>query len=94
MNMELAFLMRKMRRLKDIKQEQMAKLMGMSRQAISRIENGETQIKAVDLFRWVQTTHGQDMLINFMMSADLVSTAVTSIPGVTMLITNLSLLAA
>ena len=72
-------LLRKMRLIAGLTQENMASKMHMSRSTISRLENEEIEIRITDFWDWVKTTQGQDMLITFMMSADILTTAPTVI---------------
>lgn len=72
-------LLRKMRLIAGLTQENMASKMHMSRSTISRLENEEIEIRITDFWDWVKTTQGQDMLITFLMSADIITSMPTII---------------
>lgn len=63
-------------------QREMAKIMNLDATCISKYENNRYNIAATDLFRWIKTTQAQDLLMSFMLSADVITSSM-AIPGIT-----------
>ncbi|KAB8139068.1 helix-turn-helix transcriptional regulator [Gracilibacillus oryzae] len=81
MEFEIRDLLKEMRLKAKLTQKELAMKMGMDRTTVSKFETGTYTIAAADLFRWVKTTDGQDQLINFMYSTQIITDAITSVPG-------------
>jgi len=61
--MEFGSILRKMRVVAEISQEEMAEKLHMSRSNISRLENNRMELKAVDLIKWCRITNNPDVLM-------------------------------
>jgi len=84
--LEFGSVLRRMRRVADISQEEMAEKLHMSRSNVSRLENNRMDLKAVDLINWCRITNHPDILMSFIYGADVASTLIGS--GATTLITG------
>ncbi|MCM3739193.1 helix-turn-helix domain-containing protein [Oceanobacillus luteolus] len=83
---EFGSVLRKMRVVADISQEEMAEKLHMSRSNVSRLENNRMELKAVDLIKWCRATNNPDVLMALYAGIDVTATLVTS--GATALITG------
>ncbi|WP_163579066.1 helix-turn-helix transcriptional regulator [Gracilibacillus saliphilus] len=66
-------------------QSEMARIFKVNRSTISRIENGDIEMKIDDFWEWVRytkTPQTQEMLINFLISAQVISDTMINMPGV------------
>lgn len=61
--MEFGSVLKKMRVVAEISQEEMAEKLHMSRSNISRLENNRMELKAVDLINWCRITNNPDVLM-------------------------------
>lgn len=84
--MEFGSVLRRMRRVADLSQEEMAEKMHMSRSNISRLENDRMELKAADLIQWCRITNNPDVLMALYQGIDVTATLVAS--GATTLITG------
>lgn len=84
--MEFGSLLKKMRVVADISQEEMAEKLHMSRSNVSRLENNRMDLKAVDLIKWCRVTDNPDVLMALYAGIDVTATLVAS--GATTLITG------
>ncbi|WP_405103142.1 helix-turn-helix transcriptional regulator [Oceanobacillus sp. FSL H7-0719] len=76
--MEIGAKLKKMRRGAGISQQLMADLLHISRSNVSRLENENIELKAVDLIKWCKITNNPDMLMVLYASIDVTSTLVNS----------------
>jgi transcriptional regulator with XRE-family HTH domain len=83
---EFGSLLKKMRVVADISQEEMAEKLHMSRSNVSRLENNRMDLKAVDLIKWCRVTDNPDVLMALYAGIDVTATLVAS--GATTLITG------
>lgn len=60
---EFGSILKKMRVVADISQEEMAEELHMSRSNVSRLENNRMELKAVDLIKWCRITNNPDVLM-------------------------------
>ncbi|MEN2765651.1 helix-turn-helix domain-containing protein [Ornithinibacillus xuwenensis] len=82
--LELAAVLKKMRRRSGLSQEALAPRLHMSRSNISKLERGKLDIRGNDLLRWAQETSSQDILISIACNIDL-ATATDMISQLTQL---------
>lgn len=68
--MEIPAALIKMRKEAKLKQTCMAKLMGMTRSNIAKLETGRIHTKAEDLLKWCKITNNPDMLMALYAAVD------------------------
>lgn len=68
--MDVGPILRKMRKDAGMSQEDIALDLHMSISNISRIETGKYEAKAVDVWKWVNTTGTQDVLAAMILGLD------------------------
>lgn len=86
--MEFGSILRKMRVVADISQEEMAEQLHMSRSNISRLENNRMELKAADLIKWCRITNNPDVLMALYAGVEVVN----QLQPITQLITGTILL--
>lgn len=79
--MEIPAALIKMRKEAKLKQTCMAKLMGMTRSNIAKLETGRIQTKAEDLLKWCKITNNPEMLMVLYAAIDIATTAAPLITG-------------
>lgn len=79
--MEIPAALTKMRKEAKLKQTCMAKLMGMTRSNIAKLETGRIQTKAEDLLKWCKITNNPEMLMVLYAAIDIATTAAPLITG-------------
>ncbi|WP_106494932.1 helix-turn-helix domain-containing protein [Lentibacillus sp. Marseille-P4043] len=84
--MEFGPVLRRMRRVADISQEEMAEKLHISRSNISRLENDKLDLKAADLIKWCNITNNPDVMMAFIYGTDVVTSLIST--GASQLITG------
>ncbi|MFC4661702.1 helix-turn-helix domain-containing protein [Oceanobacillus aidingensis] len=79
--MEIPAALTKMRKEAKLKQTCMAKLMGMTRSNIAKLETGRIQTKAEDLLKWCKITNNPEMLMVLYAAVDIATTSAPLITG-------------
>lgn len=70
MKIEFGPFLRKIRKSAGMSQEDIALDLHMSISNISRIETGKYEAKAIDVWKWVNTTGSQDVLAALVLGVD------------------------
>lgn len=68
--MEFGAILRKMRKGAGYSQEQLAEEIHISRSNISRLETENLELKAADLFGWMNATQSQEMIAALALGID------------------------
>lgn len=71
--MEFGGVLRRMRRLADLSQEELAEKLHISRSNISKLESNKMQLRAADMINWCKVTNHPDVLIAFVYGADVMA---------------------
>ncbi|WP_339233903.1 helix-turn-helix transcriptional regulator [Oceanobacillus sp. FSL W7-1281] len=79
--MEIPAALTKMRKEAKLKQTCMAKLMGMTRSNIAKLETGRIQTKAEDLLKWCKITNNPEMLMILYAAVDVATPLTQMITG-------------
>ncbi len=82
--MEFGAVLRRMRRVADISQEEMAEALHISRSNISRLELNKIELKAADLINWCKITNHPEVMMAFIYGTDVM----VALHGATQLITG------
>lgn len=72
--LEFGSVLRRMRRVADISQEEMAERLHISRSNVSRLENNRMELKASDLIKWCRVTNNPDVLMALYAGAEVAHT--------------------
>ncbi|QKS71940.1 helix-turn-helix domain-containing protein [Paenalkalicoccus suaedae] len=68
--MQFGSLLRKTRKASGFSQEEVAEKLLVSRSTVSRLENDEIELKAVDLIRWFQVTQAPEITVALLVGLD------------------------
>lgn len=68
--MQFGSVLRKMRKIAGLSQEEMSLELHIARSSISKLERDQLELKATDLIRWCNITNAPEILVAFAVGAD------------------------